>query len=123
MPGVKNLRDARLTLVREPTAYDLPILLPSTIGQVAVRLDPRLEDIKWRLREAQAHDALNDLHRHLRLSSHIFQYKDCFVRGQRENTRARNIIALAQEKVDADAERYRCARSPVHWARRGGKEY
>ena len=113
MPGVENLRDAQLTLVREPTAYDLPILLPSTIGQAAVRLDPRLEDIEWRLREAQAHDALNDLRRHLRLSSHIFQYKDRFVRGQRENTRARNIIALAQEKVDADAERYRCTRSAL----------
>ena len=78
-----------------------------------VSVNPKLQDIEWRLRHAQAHDALNDLRRHLRLCSHIYQYKDRFVRGQRENTRARSTIALAQEKVDADAKRYRRARAAL----------
>ena len=112
IPGVENLRDTKLSAMKDCAAYDLPILLPSAIG-LAVHPDPKLQDIEWRLRHAQAHDALNDLRRHLRLCSHLFQYKDRFVRGQRENTRARNVIALAQEKVDADAERYRCARSAL----------
>lgn len=113
IPGIENLRDAQLTSVRDPAAYDLPVLLPSAVGRGVVPVDLKLLNIEWRLREAQAHDSLNDLRRHLRLCSHIFQYKDRFVRGQRENTRARNVIALAQDKVNSDAERYRCARSAL----------
>lgn len=112
IPGVEILRDAQLSSVKDAAAYDLPVLLPSAI-ELAVYIDPKLQDIEWRLQTAQAHDALNDLRRHLRLSSHIFQYKDRFVRGQRENTRARNVIALAQDKVNADVERYRSAHSAL----------
>ena len=107
------MRDTTLTGRKDCAPYDLPLLLPSETTDGVVSVNSKLQDIEWRLRHAQAHDALNDLRRHLRLCSHIYQYKDRFVRGQRENTHARSTIALAQEKVDADAKRYRRARAAL----------
>ncbi|KZT04662.1 uncharacterized protein LAESUDRAFT_657482, partial [Laetiporus sulphureus 93-53] len=88
------------------------LYLPSEILD-RVRCDPFLVDCEYRLRQAQAHDALENLRRHLRLRSHLYHIKDRFVRGQRPNTRARGIIDTVQRKVDTDAKRYRKARRAV----------
>ncbi|OBZ77742.1 hypothetical protein A0H81_02190 [Grifola frondosa] len=68
---------------------------------------------EWRLRYAQAHEVLNDLRGHLELRSHLYVYKDRFVRGQRHNTRARTVITGAQSKIDADVSRYRTAHAAL----------
>ncbi|TFY51020.1 hypothetical protein EVJ58_g10780 [Rhodofomes roseus] len=113
--GAQSLREARLHAAargKDVAAYDIPLLLPSDVVH-ALSVDPALQDCEWRLRYAQAHDALNDLRRHLRLSSHLYHFKDRFVRGQRENTRARSIIKTVQDKVDEDAARYCRARTAL----------
>ncbi|TFY58980.1 hypothetical protein EVJ58_g6064 [Rhodofomes roseus] len=86
IPGVEALRARKLQVVKDPTVYDLPLLLPSAI-QGSLSVDPSLMECEWRLRHAQAHDSLNNLRQHLRLSSHLYHFKDRFTRGQRENIR------------------------------------
>ncbi|OCH93148.1 hypothetical protein OBBRIDRAFT_832811 [Obba rivulosa] len=84
---------------------DIPLLLPSQLAD-RYPCEPALLKIEWRLREGQAYDALDDLRHHLRLRSHIFEFKDKFVRGMAYNTRARSLIDNVQQKIDRDADRY-----------------
>lgn len=84
------------------------LLLPSSIGK-HLPCDLKLQEIEWRLRYAQACDALEDLRRHLCIRTHLYQFKDRFVRGQRPNTRARVIVNSVEHKVRTSAARYRTA--------------
>ncbi|KAH9836221.1 uncharacterized protein C8Q71DRAFT_708478 [Rhodofomes roseus] len=114
IPGAENLRTIQLKKadIQNPAAFNLPLLLPSAISST-LELATSLRDIEWRLRHAQAHDALSDLRKHLRMRSHLYQFKDRFVRGQHANTRARSVIDNVQHKVDEDADRYRRARAAL----------
>ncbi|OBZ68735.1 hypothetical protein A0H81_11116 [Grifola frondosa] len=110
MPGVIPLR-GRVTSSQGAApilAENYPLLLPSAAVS-HITCDPRLLEHEWQLRYGQAHENLDDLRRHLRLRTHMYKYKDRFIRGQRENTRARTTIAAVEAKVSADASRYRMA--------------
>jgi len=110
-PGVGRLRamtarDAEGQADRKP--YDIPLWLPSQIkGQVDV--NPHLQEVEWKLRHAQAYEALERLRSQLQVRAHLYSYKDRFVRGQGANTRARNTITILQAKIDATADEYRAA--------------
>lgn len=110
VPGVQNLRDLQMRTLKNPAVFDMPLLLPSALRAPHI---PSLWDIEWRLRYAQAHDALEGVRRHLRLCSHLYHFKDRFVHGQGPNTRARSVIKKAQDKVDEHADRYRRARAAL----------
>ncbi|KAG5223527.1 hypothetical protein IMY05_C0771000400 [Salix suchowensis] len=69
-----------------------------------------LREIEWKLRFAQAQDALNHIRASLQIRAGVFQQKDRFERGQRAMTRSRSVIARLQDKIDDCAERYRVAR-------------
>lgn len=90
----------------EEAPEDMPLWLPSSIGHRA-KCDRRLQTIELKLREAQAHDALRDLRRHLLFTSHLWGSKRRFTRGQRPSTRARTLIQRTQRKSDAAADKYR----------------
>ncbi|TFY56545.1 hypothetical protein EVJ58_g7570, partial [Rhodofomes roseus] len=111
IPGIEVLRANTLEASgsKDVAVYDVPLLLPSAI-QSSLRVEPTLREFEWRLRYAQAHESLDSLRQHLRLSSHLYHFKDRFTRGQRENTRARSVIDNVQHKVDDDAARYRRVR-------------
>lgn len=64
---------------------------------------------EFRLRFAQAHDALRNIRSHLCQRSQLFIFKDRNVRGQRGNTRSCDIIKNVQEKIDADSLQYHVA--------------
>ncbi|KAJ7269976.1 hypothetical protein B0H12DRAFT_999151, partial [Mycena haematopus] len=49
--------------------------------------DDELYEYEYRLREAQAHDALDALRKQLLLRTHLYKYKDRFSRGVKANTR------------------------------------
>ncbi|OCH84652.1 hypothetical protein OBBRIDRAFT_815395 [Obba rivulosa] len=66
---------------------DIPLLLPSQLAD-RYPCEPALLKIEWRLQEGQAYDALDDLHHHLCLQSHIFKFNDKFVRDMVYNTPA-----------------------------------
>lgn len=70
-----------------------------------------LHDIEFKLRVAQASDALEQLKQHLCVHSGLIRYKITQVSGpgQKANTRARNLLDRLREKILRCAERYRVA--------------
>ncbi|KAG6809667.1 hypothetical protein H0H92_015232, partial [Tricholoma furcatifolium] len=62
-----------------PPVHEYPLWLPSSIHS-KVPFDSHLADIEWELRVAQAHEALEDLRRHLQIRSYLFKFKDQNVR-------------------------------------------
>lgn len=111
IPGISSI----LTRAQDPNIEPVPIpaekislYLPSD-SVISSQCDFTLLLYEWRLRYAQAHDALHSLRRHLCLRSHLFKFKDRHVRGQRDNTRSRGIINSVEEKIKADTLCYRTA--------------
>jgi hypothetical protein len=92
---------------------DIDLFLPSAVVQKGAPCSVRLQECEFRLRFAQAHDALSELRNNLRFRFHLFRHKDRFARGVAANTRARTAIDAAQEKVDASAHKYRTARKAL----------
>ena len=87
----------------------IPLHLPSSLIS-SISCDSRLLIIEWKLRSAQASDALDDLREALRIRSYLLIDKQRFKRGQIANTRSNNTIARCQTKVQTAVARYRAAR-------------
>ncbi|KAG1720793.1 uncharacterized protein EDB91DRAFT_1256828 [Suillus paluster] len=86
----------------------IKLWLPSQISRT-VACDARLQDIEWKLRYAQAHDALHSLRSNLRAQSAILKYKDRNLRGQGANTRAQNMLKAVEARIEAAASTYKHA--------------
>ena len=86
--------------------YEYPLWLPSQVEHHA-RVPKLLQEIEWKIRYAQAHEALRELRHQLQLRAYLFKFKDRFVRGQGANTRARNAISVVEARLDGVAEEYR----------------
>jgi hypothetical protein len=97
---------------REIVPEDVQLWLPSALPHT-VHCDAILRDCEWQLRFAQANDALNEIRNGLRLRTHLYKFKDRFVRGQRPNTRARGIIGNCQSRIYASCKKYQVARSAL----------
>ena len=65
----------------EIAPWDYPLRLPSSLHLRSACL-PILQQHEFRLREAQAYEALDELRDHLRLRSHMYKYKDENIVGQ-----------------------------------------
>ena len=110
MPCTVSLRAKSTTLDDSLQAQNTPLLLPSSIC-ISHVLSATLLNHEWRLREAQAHDALADLRSHLEVRAYIFNHKDAYVHGQRENMTShwQTLIDTIEAKLVLDAECYRAA--------------
>ncbi|KAJ7763712.1 hypothetical protein B0H16DRAFT_1454979 [Mycena metata] len=75
----------------------MALWLPSAIVD-RVPCDEQLYEYEFRLREAQAHEALDDVRQQLLLRTHLYKHKDRFVRGVKANSRS-------QTKIEGDPER------------------
>ena len=93
LPGVAILRNASSNPEIEVKPQDIPLWLPSQI-KGRIQFDLRLARIEWKLRDAQAHEALDAVRHNLQKRSHLYNFKDRFIRGQSANTRARNLINM-----------------------------
>ncbi|TFY55987.1 hypothetical protein EVJ58_g7906 [Rhodofomes roseus] len=115
MPGVATLRNQAAEASVAPVLAENAVLyLPSDVHKHPhVPQVPSLLDIERRMRLAQANDSLEQMRRHLRARTKLFNIKDRDVRGQRYNTRSRTYIDTIQAKIDADAERYRRAHAAL----------
>ncbi|KAG2039991.1 hypothetical protein BDR03DRAFT_1008350 [Suillus americanus] len=69
----------------------------------------RLAVHEWELRHAQALNALNEVHSHLRLWSHMYIYKDRNVHGQAAFTRVQALINGVELRKQASVEKYQHA--------------
>lgn len=83
--------------------------MPSAVANLGIACDVNLCHIEWKLRCAQAHDGLQELHQHLQLKWHLTGFKRDWIRGQRAHTRSRAVINTVQLKVDGAATKYRTA--------------
>ncbi|KAJ7025298.1 hypothetical protein C8F04DRAFT_1191646 [Mycena alexandri] len=70
-----------------------------------VPCDTELYDYEFRLREAQAHEALDDVRHQLLLRTHLYKYKDRFARGVKANSRSQTKIEGVEERTRRSAER------------------
>ncbi|KAF8131200.1 hypothetical protein EV363DRAFT_1165737 [Boletus edulis] len=104
----KQLVDADTIVL--PESFDL--LLPSKIV-AKLPCDDKTFRIEWRLRLAQAHDALNSLRSNLRARSYICKFKDRNLCGQGANTRARTTLHAIENRINAAANRYNDARNAL----------
>ncbi|KAH7907679.1 hypothetical protein BJ138DRAFT_1116497 [Hygrophoropsis aurantiaca] len=100
------------TTIPADAVENTKLWLPSQIGNAAP-CDVSLRSIEWKLRYAQAHDALHGLRQALRLEIYLLRYKDRFISGQKPITRAQSAIDNAAAKKDGCAERYRDARKAL----------
>ncbi|KAG6827090.1 hypothetical protein H0H92_013247 [Tricholoma furcatifolium] len=112
IPGVDALsrteEQSAATQKKPITPYTQTLWLPSKV-HVKLVFDRHLAEVEWKLRIAQACEALDALRSNLQIRSHLYKFKDCFVRGQHANTRARNSIETVQARIQAAAEEYRAA--------------
>ncbi|KAF7967079.1 hypothetical protein HWV62_35917 [Athelia sp. TMB] len=116
MPEVTPLRSqlhgATLDSAHETPAYDISLHLPSSLPS-HVRASTKLSEYEFRLRTAQAHEALDELRRHLLLRTHMWKFKDKNLKGQRANTRAGTLATRVQSKVNVSASKYIRARNAI----------
>ncbi|KAF8120414.1 hypothetical protein EV363DRAFT_1190282 [Boletus edulis] len=98
------------SMASPPELFDL--MLPSKVI-ANLPCDEKTLRIEWRLRLAQAHDALNSLRSNLRAQSYIFKFKDQNLRGQGANTRAQNTLKAIKARIDTAANKYNEARSAL----------
>ncbi|KAJ3536317.1 hypothetical protein NMY22_g6085 [Coprinellus aureogranulatus] len=109
-PGTALLRKRDSTI--HVNAFDLPLWLPSQIGS-QVSFDHRLGEIEYRLRIAQAHEALGNMRRNLQIRATLHDVKKRWMRGQGANTRALKAIATVQGRISAFRDEYRKARTAI----------
>jgi hypothetical protein len=93
----------------EVATQAIPLHLPSSLP-VRSPCDSQLQEYEWRLRYAQANDALDALRHNLRLRAHVVNYKYQFARGQIANLRSNDVIARTHRKIEDCTDRYRTAR-------------
>lgn len=111
MPAVSRIRisDESDNLI---SAVDTPLFLPSqAVVHIVVGLD--LMEYEWRLRVAQAHDALHDMRRLLLVRSQMYAAKDHFSRGQRQVTQSQNLLRGVQSRIDMSVAKYRDFRAAL----------
>ncbi|KZP08329.1 hypothetical protein FIBSPDRAFT_914302 [Athelia psychrophila] len=82
---------------REVPSHDIALHLPSSLP-LQTPASQKLVEYEFWLRMAQAFKALEEIHRHLHLRTHMYRYKDRHVVGQRANTRSRNLLSRVQTK-------------------------
>ncbi|KAF7965473.1 hypothetical protein HWV62_43305 [Athelia sp. TMB] len=116
MPGLTILRAreerAAADSTREIQVYNIALHLPSALP-AQMRVDSKLVEYESRLRMAQCYEALEALRRHLRLRTHMYQFKDKQLSGQRANTRSHGLVTTTQLKVNASAAKYSRARAAL----------
>lgn len=92
--------------------YDFKLYLPSALP-ANITCSSQLKEYEFKLREAQAFDALEDLRQALRLRTYMYKYKDRHLTGQSANTRCQNLLKRVHKRVDAVKAKYRMARKAL----------
>ncbi|RDX44819.1 hypothetical protein OH76DRAFT_1538089, partial [Lentinus brumalis] len=108
VPGIVSVLAQPSNVDESLQAHEVPLHLPSAACTQA-SVSSVLLTHEFRLRQAQAYDALADLRGHLEVRAYVFRYKDQHVRGQREHGRSIDIIKGIEGKIKMDAHRYRTA--------------
>ncbi|KAJ7145055.1 hypothetical protein C8R43DRAFT_953505 [Mycena crocata] len=90
----------------------MALWLPSGI-KGRVDCDVELYEYEFRLRVAQGYEALDDIRHELLVRTHLYKFKDRYVRGVKANTRCQTKIETVEEKTRRSSARYRAARQAL----------
>ncbi|KAJ2931032.1 hypothetical protein H1R20_g6064, partial [Candolleomyces eurysporus] len=112
IPASIPLRKRELQKKESPKPFEVTLWLPSQIGK-SVQFDRSLADIEYKLRNAQAHEALGVLRRNLQIRATLYDIKDRWLRGQGANTRALNALSTVQARIVAARDEYRQAQAAL----------
>ena len=112
IPSTVLLREKHAESSSKVKAYDLPLWLPSEIGRQAP-VPRSLVEIEFKLRQAQAQDALSTIRRNLQRRVTVWDLKDRWLRGQSANTKALNLLSTLQQKIQAARSEYTKARAAL----------
>lgn len=112
IPSSLLLREKHGTSDKTVKPYNLKLWLPSDIGRQAP-VPPRFVQVEFRLRKAQAQDALTTIRRNLQRRVTVWDLKDRWLRGQGTNTKALNLLSTLQSKISAARAEYDDARSAL----------
>lgn len=94
-------------------ASDIVLWLPSDLKKRGIEISEVFQTYEWKLREGQAHDALEEVRRTLRLRSHLYKHKDRYARGVKANTRSNVSIDAATDTMTRAAAKYSAAREAL----------
>ena len=89
-----------------------PLHLPSALCE-SKPCDPKLLEIEWDLRYAQANDALNECRHHVRFRTQLLKFKDSNLREQGSNTRARKTPQVVEQHLSLSRTKYNAAHSAL----------
>jgi hypothetical protein len=116
MPGISVLRAradrAASDHIPAVEVYNFELRLPSSLPS-STACPVKLRVFEFKLREAQAYEALEEMRQQLRLRTHMYKYKDRNSVGQRANTRSQNLINRVQRKIQASSTKYNTARQAL----------
>ncbi|KAJ7572380.1 hypothetical protein C8J56DRAFT_1068899 [Mycena floridula] len=86
-------------------SFDMGLWLPSNIG-TRVHCSSELQEFEWKLRTAQANDALDAVRTFLRLKGYLFRERKTNITGVAANTRSMKAVANAENKIQGFKKRY-----------------
>jgi hypothetical protein len=115
MPGLAVLLEAEPSTESSRRPEEMRLHLPSSFtkevrDRICVAELPSEEE---RLRLAQAHEALRDLRRHLRIRTLAHQFKRRHTGGQAAYTKSQALQSGIEERIKGAASRYRSAREAL----------
>ncbi|KAG1760000.1 hypothetical protein EDD22DRAFT_980836 [Suillus occidentalis] len=91
---------------------DFQLLLPSNFCDLT-SCNPKLLEMEWSLRFAQASDALDECHSHIRIRHQLLRFKSQHLRGQGANTRAQRTVQAMEKRLVLSHDKYSCACSAL----------
>ncbi|KAG6893680.1 hypothetical protein C0992_009091, partial [Termitomyces sp. T32_za158] len=100
-----RLRDDQLGGSEHVATADVKLYLPSAMLGKAY-CDPKLQEIEWRLRYAQAHETLYEIRRAILTRSQMYKSKDALVRGQRMHTRSLALLQTVSDRITHGMAKY-----------------
>ncbi|KAJ6484089.1 hypothetical protein C8R45DRAFT_1214949 [Mycena sanguinolenta] len=97
---------------------EIPLWLPSAVVdsrrvKTEVGIQSSVCMHEYRLRVAQASEALHDVRRLLLVRTHLYKQKDAHARGVRANMRSSDKIAALNDQIKRAARAYRAARAAL----------
>ncbi|KAI6041792.1 hypothetical protein EDC04DRAFT_2538469, partial [Pisolithus marmoratus] len=92
---------------------DYALCLPSAIVAASSTCNKILMEHEWKLRHAQAHDALHSLCQTLWYQSYILKFKDQHLTGQGANTCAHATLKKIEAKITIIMQQYQAAHAAL----------
>ncbi|KAJ7116241.1 hypothetical protein C8R43DRAFT_1137919 [Mycena crocata] len=120
MPGairaVKREDERRDTDAEPPKAEAVKLWMPSEFEEEEERgeaCQSGLGDMEAKLREAQCSDALLAIRSRLHTKRHLIGFRDQFITGQNDTTKARKLIDVVGDRVNTSEKKYTRARGAL----------